>query len=402
MKKSILFVALLLMISSVSFADTFSDVDGHWAKGAIENLSEYEIVGGYPDGTFKPQSNMTRAEFITTLIKALRHGVDESIDRNWWEKYYARATSEGYITNNNNYILIDPKGNITRGEVIETLYNVIREKNIQYTEKEIPFTDVAKDNDAVKAIYSLAIIGGYPDGTMGLDREITRAEIASIVNSGFLTPRSDQTTVFGVYDFVIHDYKTLDELTLDSVPERTYNGKPINTVESLGLNELTKEELRKRYPGIEYYVSFSDHGEKYDAFTNPKNDEFLYGLDIDIDDLPIRLPDGEIIYDLVFNHEAETYRLVINTPSSFSHKGSDFNLIDSELSWDRTMFHSRPFGLGLRPYRTLGDGSADVLLDHTLKLEEVLGVYGSMILNPDADFGEWEEIFVVINIENVW
>ena len=40
----------------------FSDTNGHWAETFICFASEYGIVGGYPDGTFKPEARVTRAE----------------------------------------------------------------------------------------------------------------------------------------------------------------------------------------------------------------------------------------------------------------------------------------------------------------------------------------------------
>lgn len=52
-------------------AAVFNDIQGHWAQADIQKLSDRNILGGYPDGTFRPQGAVTRAEFASILVKAL-------------------------------------------------------------------------------------------------------------------------------------------------------------------------------------------------------------------------------------------------------------------------------------------------------------------------------------------
>lgn len=47
-----------------------NDINNHWAKNAIETLYGNKIIKGYPDGTFKPEENITRAEAVTVLNAA--------------------------------------------------------------------------------------------------------------------------------------------------------------------------------------------------------------------------------------------------------------------------------------------------------------------------------------------
>lgn len=50
----------------------YSDIAGHWAEEVIANLSEWRIVGGYPDGSFRPDQPVTRAQFAAMLVRALK------------------------------------------------------------------------------------------------------------------------------------------------------------------------------------------------------------------------------------------------------------------------------------------------------------------------------------------
>lgn len=55
-------------------ADAFSDVAGSWAKAAIDSAAEAGILTGYPDGTFRPKANITRAEAVTIINRLLNRG----------------------------------------------------------------------------------------------------------------------------------------------------------------------------------------------------------------------------------------------------------------------------------------------------------------------------------------
>jgi len=48
-----------------------SDFQGHWAENAIQQVLDAGIMSGYPDGTFRPDQEVTRAELATVLVKLL-------------------------------------------------------------------------------------------------------------------------------------------------------------------------------------------------------------------------------------------------------------------------------------------------------------------------------------------
>src|SRR4028119_1064845 len=65
-----------LMTAAPSFAQSttaFSDVSSsYWARDFIGELSRRDIIAGFPDGTFKPDAPVTRAQFAAMLRKANR------------------------------------------------------------------------------------------------------------------------------------------------------------------------------------------------------------------------------------------------------------------------------------------------------------------------------------------
>ena len=77
MKKTLVFaMAMALGVSATAFAaNPFSDVPaGHWAYSAVAQLAAEGVVTGYPDGTFKGDTTMTRYEMAQIVAKALSKG----------------------------------------------------------------------------------------------------------------------------------------------------------------------------------------------------------------------------------------------------------------------------------------------------------------------------------------
>ena len=50
---------------------TFSDLEGHWSKNYVELAAGNGWIAGYPDGTFQPDKQITRAETVTMINRVL-------------------------------------------------------------------------------------------------------------------------------------------------------------------------------------------------------------------------------------------------------------------------------------------------------------------------------------------
>lgn len=109
----------------------FTDVESsYWANQYVQSLTQKNVISGFPDGTFRPDAEMTRAQFASVLAGAF-------------------------------------------------LRNDVRDP--------ITFRDVPADHWAAGVIsqaYSKGWLSGYPDGTFGLNQPITRLEVLVSLTNG--------------------------------------------------------------------------------------------------------------------------------------------------------------------------------------------------------------------------
>ena len=69
--KGMVALGVLLMLNNPAQAFYTDMNESHWAYQSIKFLTEIGVVVGYPDGTYKPDIPVTRAEFASMAIKAL-------------------------------------------------------------------------------------------------------------------------------------------------------------------------------------------------------------------------------------------------------------------------------------------------------------------------------------------
>jgi uncharacterized protein YdbL (DUF1318 family) len=169
---------------------TFSDVAaGHWAKTYIDYLATKGIIGGYTDGTFKPEATITRAEFAKIAVIAggytlsttsTTSSFSDVASSHWAIKYIETAKNQGII---GGYAdgTFKPDAKITRAELAKI---VVGAGKFTINKTGTAFPDVAADHwayDYVMTAKNLSIIGGYPDGTFGPAKNASRAEASKMV-----------------------------------------------------------------------------------------------------------------------------------------------------------------------------------------------------------------------------
>ena len=113
MKKTVsLILSAVLSLTAATLASAeakFNDVSGHWAENIIERWQDSGYISGYPDGSFKPDSPITRAELSRILVSAFdlddaTNPEFDDIEKDGWYYTYLNKSAK-YIPN---YSLILP------------------------------------------------------------------------------------------------------------------------------------------------------------------------------------------------------------------------------------------------------------------------------------------------------
>ena len=110
----------------------FSDVSsGAWYYDAVQMCAKAGIVAGYPDGSFKPNQAVTRAEFFKmvamlysdTLNTPITGGIFKDINGHWAEKYINLLQKLGIVKGDNGSAR--PNDNLTRGETAAVMNRIL-------------------------------------------------------------------------------------------------------------------------------------------------------------------------------------------------------------------------------------------------------------------------------------
>lgn len=169
----------------------FTDVKDHWASEPIGKLAKAGIFQGMPDGSFRPDNNMTRAEYSAVLYRLLgltetsgATGFSDVSSNAWYARYIGALSSRGIVQGFPNGSFA-PEKEMTREEAFVLLYRALKDKLAPSAGAGITFADggdVSKwAKEAVDALAKAGMIEGTPDGKLHPKQPVTRGEIAKIV-----------------------------------------------------------------------------------------------------------------------------------------------------------------------------------------------------------------------------
>lgn len=180
------FTKFTVMVTDDVIQVALTDISGHWAEGNIKQLVALGAISGYPDKTFKPDNNITRAEFASILVKAFAleaHSGEGFADTvgHWAEEAISTAVYHGIVKGygDNRF---GPDDYITREQMAVMIVNVAK---LTPVSQDLAFED--QNSISAWARGSLAtavkngIINGYPDGTVRPRANATRAEAVTVV-----------------------------------------------------------------------------------------------------------------------------------------------------------------------------------------------------------------------------
>jgi hypothetical protein len=176
----------------------FTDVRGHWAKSAVNNLGSRKIMEGVGGGLFEPARIMTRAEFAATIVRALglkpEAGAAPFTDvreSDWHNGYILTAWSYGLITGSPDGAF-RPDERITREQAMAVLARAMELTNLkaklpEAADGEVPlaFADADQVSGWAKAAIADNVRAGIVTGRNGTELApkafVTRAEVVVMV-----------------------------------------------------------------------------------------------------------------------------------------------------------------------------------------------------------------------------
>ncbi|TAN64825.1 DUF5011 domain-containing protein [Paraclostridium sordellii 8483] len=194
MKKHLISTLALGMILSTTLSvyadDKVKDIDGHWAHNQISEFIKNSYAKGYEDNTFRPDKQITRAEFVKLVNKYFGFndkGVSNFKDinkNNWYYNDVCIAIKAGYI-NGYEDNTFRPNKQITREEAAKIIVSIKNQQDNTY-DKLNTFPDKNKVSNWAKPYIEGAIENGYLKGdnlkNLRPTNRITRAESVTILS----------------------------------------------------------------------------------------------------------------------------------------------------------------------------------------------------------------------------
>ncbi|MFB2771511.1 family 10 glycosylhydrolase [Pelatocladus sp. BLCC-F211] len=154
----------------VSTSTRFSDIQNHWARAFIEALAQRQILNGYPNGTFRPDNSVTRAEFAA---------------------------------------------------IITTVFNLPGKREY------VPFTDVPANHWAANAIqkaYEIGFLSGYPDRSFRPNNRIAKGDVLVSLVGGLGLSANVKADLLPKLPLIYNDASSIPEYAKNAVAIATRAG----------------------------------------------------------------------------------------------------------------------------------------------------------------------------------
>lgn len=253
-------------------AASFNDVTrNHTLITEIDYLVDREIIKGYPDGSFKPNNNVTRAQVAVLLTRALGLNTSNIKNPNYQDipvthiyyKEIAAAHSAGIFQSAHNF---NPGATISRGTMAIVLQRAFHLKGSD----PYHFEDVTKNTDGYQAISAVAnnsITRGYRDGTFKPNVTLTRAHFSAFLARALtVTKLKIMKDRNYMYTYAFKSPEDNQTYILNYQYSRNDDKNDIWTITNTTNNKLFNDELL--YDGGSVYgqAIAQDFGSHYDLY----------------------------------------------------------------------------------------------------------------------------------------
>lgn len=237
---SLCVAVLVLFTMTIPVYAQLSDSATHWAAPEISKWVEKGIIKGYPDGTYKPEKSISRAEF-SSIISKLFNYIDKSGNKfsdvssgDWYNEVVSKAAAAGVIIGDQGKFR--PKDSISRQEAAVIIYRafIFKVKDTGAANKFADAKNIATwAKDAVSAIVENNYMVGRPGNQFAPLADVTRAEAVKIIDNivqdikntaGTYTGTFDKSLVVNAGDITLKDVVINGDLILaQGIADRTVN-----------------------------------------------------------------------------------------------------------------------------------------------------------------------------------
>ncbi|MBR3870772.1 MAG: S-layer homology domain-containing protein [Clostridia bacterium] len=275
----VLVFAMMLSTCVVASAASFPDVAASYQYAeAVDLLASLNILGGYEDGTFKPENNITRAEFAK-VVYVIFNGMDDvnaqmyvsdsqfnDVAKNQWFNGHVNWASENSIVGGYGDGTFLPSNNVAVKEAIKMVVTAVTDKALTYPNGYI------QEARALKLLDDVTIAS--------IDAPATRGQVAQLAYNLLFTPSRLCLVDTGTMDFYGNEILTkkaplefvfgltpVENVTLEATYENAFVGGDTNLEE--GQVKITGAKAGK----YDYAGDVNDlFGQTLKAYFNSNNE----------------------------------------------------------------------------------------------------------------------------------
>ena len=183
-----LIAGIMVMLIPVYGNQRYSDLPAwHWAFDYVEDLSDRGLINGYPDGSFRPDNEITCGEFIKMLYISQTGKSLKQPPENWALNYYIEGLRMGLYTEEE-ISRSDLDEIIPRQNMALMTGNIIVSNGLAgKVDADNVIESISDVNSSTEHAYEIAlsydkgILTGYTDGTFRPKNGLTRAEAVTVV-----------------------------------------------------------------------------------------------------------------------------------------------------------------------------------------------------------------------------
>ena len=169
--------------TKIAFTNTYEEI-------LLERDDHFGYIIGYPDGTVRPEAEITRAEVVTIFFRMFTDSARDTYwaqtnkftdvnDTDWYNTAISTLANAGVLDGYTDGTF-KPNDTITRAELIKiatSFYDTTAGKDSEFSDIKLHWAE-----SFIEEAYKLGIVEGYGDGTFHPDQAVTRAEAMKIVN----------------------------------------------------------------------------------------------------------------------------------------------------------------------------------------------------------------------------